>query len=169
MKTIRLNNLCRVLQQRKVGLFDSFRQHVQHRLIEHMANCPRCRKRLGLASRLEIALAMIKSQPHHIDLLQRANTQTLAVFAHALRYAPKSQTLRISRPEPILAVKNRSLIDRLLNIAACLFVVLMMRSGIFHSLTSYKEQSEAVIHNYYARNLDSNMFNEIFPNNDTLA
>ena len=54
-------------------------------------------------------------------------------------------------------------LERLLNAAACVFVVLMIKTGVSNSLLDYKEQGEAVIHNYYARNLDSQMFDEIFP------
>lgn len=168
MKTTRLNNLCRH-RQHKAGLLDLLKQRLLDRLNEHIAHCPRCRKRLGSASRVEIALAVTKSQPYPIDLLSRANAQALGVLKHQLRYAPKSQALRTSRLEPIWVVKNRPLLERLLNTAACLFIVLMMRSGILNSLTNYKEQGEAVIHSYYSRNLDSSIFNEIFPDNDTLV
>jgi putative heme degradation protein len=47
--------------------------------------------------------------------------------------------------------------------AACVFVVLMIKTGMSRSLQNYQKQGEAVIKNYYARNLDRQLFDEIFP------
>jgi hypothetical protein len=57
--------------------------------------------------------------------------------------------------------------ERILNIAACVFVVFMIKTGISRSLLDYQKQGETSIKNYYARNLDSQMVNEIFPENSS--
>jgi hypothetical protein len=169
MKTTRHDNLCSEIRRERLGLRAWLKERLCRHLTEHAANCPRCRKRMGLTNRVEIALLLAKTRPHSMNLLMRANTKTLGVLQHSLRRAPQSETLRTTQPEPAWCEKNRPLLERLLNIAACLFVVLMIRTGIMNSLTDYKEQGEAVIHNYYARNLDSGLFHEIFPNSDTTA
>ena len=59
-------------------------------------------------------------------------------------------------------------IERVLNVAACLFIIIMIKTGVSNSLLDYKQQGEAVIHNYYTRNLDEQLFNEIFPEDPPL-
>ena len=44
-----------------------------------------------------------------------------------------------------------------------LFVLVMIKTGTSNSLLGYKEQGEAVMHNYYARNLDSQLLGELYP------
>ncbi len=45
---------------------------------------------------------------------------------------------------------------------ACVFVVLMIKTGVSRSLLDYREQGQAVIQGYYARNLDGPMYDELF-------
>lgn len=54
-------------------------------------------------------------------------------------------------------------LERALNVAACLFIVIMIKSGVSSSLLDYRDQGQTAIEKYYARNLDSQTFDEIFP------
>ena len=109
----------------------------------------------------------MKSQPYEMGLLGRAHTQALNVLSHSLRYAPKSDSLKTARSDVNKLEKMRPGLERLLNTAACLFIILMIRTGISKSLLDYEEQGQAVIKNYYARNLDSQTFEELFPTDST--
>ncbi len=163
MKTRNHNNQCRMVRNSQTGLWGTFRSRVIERLAGHVAHCPRCQRRLAIANRVEIALMLIKTQPMNIDLLAKANNKTLDVLKHSLRYAPKSAILRNARSDLSRFEKMRPGFERVLNVAACVFVILMIRTGVSNSLVKYKDQGEAIIKNYYARNLDSQIFDELFP------
>jgi hypothetical protein len=146
----------------------SFRQRIQRLLLGHVACCPCCQKRLSLTNRVELAICLLKMQPQQGELLAKANASALDVLKHSLRYSPKSDTLRQARCGQGWLQRYKPVLEHALNMAACLFVLVMIRCGIFSSLSSYKEQGEAVLHNYYAQNLDKQLFDEIF-GDDTLT
>jgi hypothetical protein len=144
-------------------------ERVRQRLTDHVAACPRCQKRLALANRVELAMNLLKSQPHDLELLSRANTRAVGVLKHSLRHAPQSEKLRRSRPDHNWIEKKRPLIERMLNLAACLFVVIMIRMGVMSSMRDVQTRGKAVLHTYYARSLDSQLVNEIFPDDTAQA
>jgi hypothetical protein len=145
------------------GRWNSLRLRLTERLSDHVAHCPRCQRRLAMVNRVELALTLVKTQPLSMGLLARANHKALDVLKHSLRNAPKSAALRIAKADLSRLEKIQPGFERILNVAACVFVVLMIKTGISHSLLDYKEQGEAVIENYYARHLDSQLFDDIFP------
>lgn len=159
-------NPCKQVRSRQ-GMWTFLKERVRDKLSEHIATCPRCQKRLAMVNRVELAFGLIKSQPHGLDLLACANTKAIGVLKHSLRDAPQSEKLRHSRPDQNWLEKKRPVIERILNIAACLFVVVMIRMGVTSSLTNVKHKGQTALHNYYARNLDSQLYNELFPE-DTL-
>lgn len=168
MKTNRSSKKqCRQTHKSQAGLWASFRLRAMERLNNHVAQCPRCQRRLALINRVELALTLVKTQTHSTDLLARANNKTLDVLKHSLRFAPKSAVLRTAKADLSRLEKVRPGLERVLNVAACVFVLVMIKTGMSGSLQSYKDQGEAVIHNYYARNLDSQTFDAIFPNNSS--
>ena len=163
MKTDTNTNQCRRTRRGRLGLWDAFRTRLLERLGDHVAECPRCQKRLATVNRVELGLMLIKSQPQQIGLLSRANRQALDGLKHSLRHAPKSVILRGVNSDMNRLEKMRPGLERLLNAAAWVFLVLVIKTGVSNSLLNYREQGETVIHNYYARNLDSQIFDEIFP------
>jgi hypothetical protein len=169
MKTNRLIPSCSEVQKRGSVERIPLKERIRRRLTEHVSNCPCCQKRLALAGRVEIAFSLLKSQPLTMDLLSRANSSALGMLKHSLRYSPESEKLRVLRSEQTWFGKIRPFFEHVLNVAACLFVLLMIRSGVFSSLTDYKQQGETALHNYYARNLDQKLMNEIFPDDTTQA
>ncbi|MHC4835445.1 MAG: hypothetical protein ACYSOF_00905 [Planctomycetota bacterium] len=156
-------NQCRRIRKGRLGLWDAFRSRVLERLSDHIAECPRCQRRLATVNRVELGLTLMKTQPQQIGLLARANNQALDMLKHSLRHAPKSAGLRTAKSDANRLEKIRPGLERVLNVAACVFIVIMIKTGVSNSLLDYKEQGEAVIHSYYASNLDNEMFNEIFP------
>ena len=163
MKLFNDNNKCRSARNERYGAIRSVKMRLLERLSEHIAECPRCQRRLAMVNRVELGLTLMNTQPLEIGLLSRANNRALDVLKHSLRYAPKSAFLRNAKTDTHRLEKIRPGLERALNAAACVFVVLMIKTGVSNSLLDYKEQAEVVIHNYYARNLDSQMFDEIFP------
>ena len=163
MKMRNDKNQCRSVRNERCGVIRSIKMRLLQRLDDHVAECPKCQRRLAVLNRVEVALMLTKSQPYEMGLLARANNKALDVLAHSLRFAPKSTLLRQARSDTNRIEKARPLIERVLNVAACLFIIVMIKTGVSRSLLDYKQQGEAVIHNYYARNLDSQMFDEIFP------
>lgn len=168
MKKINRSNPCKQIRKRK-GLWAAFKERTHRRLLDHIAACPRCQKRLALTNRVELALCLLKSQPHDLNLLARANTQAIGVLKHSLRDAPQSEKLRRSKPDHTWIDKKRPAMERMLNIAACLFVVLLIRMGVTASLLDVQKKGKTAVHNYYARNLDSRLMQEIFPDDSNLA
>lgn len=165
MKTNNPNNQCCRKQEAKMGLWHRLQSRLMQQLSDHVALCPRCQQRLAALQRVELALTLVNTQPLNAGLLARANNKTLDMLKHSLRFAPKSAALRTAQSDIGHVEKMRPGLERALNVAACVFVMLMIKTGVSSSLLDYKEQGEAVIHNYYARNLDSQLFNEIFPTN----
>ncbi|MEN8128241.1 MAG: hypothetical protein ABFR90_10635 [Planctomycetota bacterium] len=169
MKLFTDKKRCRSVRTKRYGLIRSVKVRLLGQLSDHVAECPKCQKRLAAINRIEIALMLMKSQPCKMGLLARANNKTLDVLTHSLRFGAKSTLLRQAVPDTNRLEKARPFIEKILNMAACLFVIVMIKSGISNSLLDYKEQGQAVIHNYYARNLDSQMFDEIFPEDSPLT
>ncbi|MCK4998366.1 MAG: hypothetical protein KAS23_02485 [Anaerohalosphaera sp.] len=145
------------------GLWNNYKQRLLERLSDHVSGCPRCQRRMAMVNRVELGLMLMKTQPLDIELLSQANNRTLDVLKHALRYAPKSVSLRNARSDTRRFEKMRPGLERVLNAAACLFIVIMIRSGVSNSLLDCKNQGQTAFENYYARNLDSQTYDEIFP------
>lgn len=163
MKTGDHTNYCRKIRKNRSGFWSALRSRVLERLSDHVSHCSRCQRRLAIISRVEIAMMLMKTQPQDVGLLARANNKALDTLKHSLRKAPQSAALRTTQSDLSRFEKIRPGLERVMNIAACIFVILMIKMGVSSSLMDYKQQGEAAIHSYYARNLDSQTFNEIFP------
>ena len=100
----------------------------------HAAACPRCRQRLAALGKVDLALSVIKSQPHRLDLLMRANNAAIHMLSRQLREAPETGDLKEARPEPSLVQRWAGCQSAVINVAACLAVLLLTKAGIFTSL-----------------------------------
>jgi hypothetical protein len=169
MKTDQNKNQCQKMRKIHAGLWSMLKSRMLERLSDHVAECSRCQQRLAMVNRIELGLMFMKTQPLEDDLLSRANNRTLGVLKHSLRYTPKSDILRNAKSDTSKLEKMHPTFERLLNAAACLFVLVMIKTGTSNSLLGYREQGKAVMHNYYARNLDSRFADEIFPDDTANA
>lgn len=167
MKADNHTNHCREICKNQAGFWSGLRWSVLERLNDHVAYCPRCQRRLAIVNRVEIAMMLLKTQSQDIDLLARANSKALDAMKHSLRNAPQSAMLRTTQVGQNRFEKNHPGLERALNFAACVFVLVMIKTGVSNSLLDYKRQGEDVILNYYARNLDSQMLDEIFPSDSS--
>ena len=162
MSTLNIKNKCKRLRFR-----------LSRKLIEtlnlnglwlqtHVANCPRCQKRLYRLGRVNLAFTLVKSQPHNLNLLMRANTQTINSLKHSLRTAPKAEILKAVRPEPHWLFSHSKHLQSLLGTAACLAFILLLKVGLFNSVEDFKHKGDNVVRNYCAKRLDQETFDEIF-------
>jgi hypothetical protein len=128
----------------------------------HIANCPRCNRRLVNVGKVNLALSAIKSQPHKLDLLMRANTQAIGVLKHSLREAPKAGKLRAMLPEPKPLEKCGKYAHSTANVAACIAILLLMKIGIFSSMDTFQTQGQKAVEQYYASQLGEDLADEVF-------
>ena len=163
MNTSNDNNQCPVLTSDQRGLFASLKRRLFGRLDHHIAHCPKCQQRLATTNRIEAALMLTKTQSQPTDLLAQANTRVLNNLSNVLRQDPKSDNLKVARPETNRIEKMRPILERVLNTAACLFIICLIKTGMTSSFLDYRDQGQTAIENYYARNLDSQTFDELFP------
>jgi hypothetical protein len=147
-------------------LYSALSRHINPEadwLQNHIANCPRCRKRFISHSKVNLALSFIKSQPLNLSLLRRANEQTVNVLKHSLREAPKACKLRQIQPEPKLVERWSKHLQPVGNLAACAAILLLMKTGIFSSIDGFQTRGQKVIRQYYAKQVGEDLAEEIFP------
>jgi len=132
-------------------------------LNDHIMRCPRCQRRLVSCGKVNLALSFMKSQPHELDLLMRANTQTIAVLKHSLRSELKAQKLETKLPEPKMLERYSKYGHSLVNLAACIVILLLMKIGVFSSMGQFHNQGQRVMKQYYARQVGEDLADEVFP------
>jgi hypothetical protein len=130
----------------------------------HIADCPRCRRRLSAIGKVDLALSLIKSQPHKLDLLMRANTQAIGVLRHSLRQEPKAEKLKTCLPEPNLLERWGKYAHTIAKVAACIAILLLMKTGVFSSMDKFQTEGKKAIKQYYTKHIGKNLADEIFPN-----
>ncbi len=147
------------------GIFSALSEHFSVNapwLQRHISQCPRCQKRLAAIGRVNLALSIIKSQPHNLDLLMSANTQAINVLRHSLREAPKAQKLKTIVPEPKLAFRLVHCLQPSANLAACALIMCLMKFGLFSSMENIQKSGEQAYKNYFVTNIGEEMTADIF-------
>lgn len=163
MTSIKANNKCRRLRAWLYTTINSRFGPDADWLQNHIANCTRCQRRFVSCGKVNLALSLMKSQPHRLDLLMRANTQAIGVLKHSLRRAPEAHKLKTKLPEPKLLEKWGSLGYSAASLAACITILLLMKIGIFTSMDKLQTQGQKAIKQYYARQVGEDLADEIFP------
>ena len=130
---------------------------------KHIAQCPRCQKRLKSINKVNLALSCMKSQPHNLDLLKRANIQTIGVLKHSLREAPKAQKLRNMLPEPKLFERMAKYFQPSANLAVCVLVLVLMKMSVFSSMSKVQTQGQKAMKQYYVAQVGEDLAEDIFP------
>ena len=123
----------------------------------HIAQCPRCRRLVLGHSRLRLALLLLKTQPHRSELFMLANRQAIGVLNRSLRELPKAEKLRHILPQPSLANRFSKYTQALGHAAACLLVLLLLRTGVFSSLKKVDKQSQEFAKAYYDRLIEAGL------------
>lgn len=128
----------------------------------HTAICPRCQRRIAAVRRVELALCIVKSQPHHVDLLKRANAHAIGMLKHSLREASQARRLEDSRAEPSFIERSGRYRHRIANVAACLAIVALTRTGLFSSLDRINTRGKECMRQYYATQAGEDLAGEVF-------
>jgi len=128
----------------------------------HIANCPRCQRRMASIGKVNLALSIIKSQPHKLDLLMRANAQAIGVLKHSLREAPKARKLKEARPEPKLLERWSKYKHSAANAAACIAILFLMKTGVFSSMDKFQTEGQKAMRQYYAAQIGQDLADELF-------
>ena len=156
---------CRQLRDRVLRLLaDSFAPD-RHWIQNHIANCPRCRRRLSHLGNVELAISMLKSQPHNLDLLMRANTQAIGVLKHCLRTTAEAERLRNIRPDLSIIERCSRYKHSFANVAACIAIAILMKSGTFSSARMFESKGQKAVEHYYASNAGEDIARDIFTTN----
>jgi len=137
-------------------------------LQNHISKCLRCLRRFVSRGKVNIALSFMKTKPHRLDLLMRANAQAIGVLKHCLRQAPRARQLRTILPEPKLLERCGKYGYSAANLAACIAILLLMKISVFSSVDKFHAEAQKVIKQYYARQVGQGLADEIFPVIDTL-
>lgn len=128
----------------------------------HIASCPRCQQRFISYGKVNLAISAIKSQPHKLDLLTSANEQTIRILKHSLRNARETGKLKKIQPEINCLQKYSRYSSSLLNVAACVTIVLLMKIGVFSSMNIFQTQGQKAMQKYYANRIGNDLVDEIF-------
>lgn len=156
-------NKCREIRDRLLRLVGSSLGLNSGWAQKHIANCPRCQSRIAGVGKVELALSLVKSQRHHLDLLMRANAQAVGVLKHSLREAPKAEKLKKTLPEPTVSERLSKYKHSAANVAACLAILFLTKIGIFSSMDRFQTRSQQVLKQYYANYVGQDLADEIFP------
>jgi len=141
---------CRRLRERLSDFAAKYAGWESKWVQDHVAQCPRCQKRFGAIGKVELGLSLLKTEPHGLDLLAKANTKAVGVLKHSLRNSVPAERLRIARVEPgrleVIAKYGRSVIGT----AACFAILILLKVGIFSAMDNIEQQGEKAIAQYYS-------------------
>ena len=158
-------NYCRQLRDRVLRLMANSFSPDRNWIQNHIANCPRCQRRLAHLGKVELAISLLKSQPHNLNLLMRANTQAIGVLKHCLLTTAKAEHLRKSRPDLNIIERCAKYKNSFANVAACLIIAILMINGAFSSAKMFESKSQQAVEHYYASNAGEDIARDIFTTN----
>ncbi len=153
---------CKRIRQR---LADSARRRFSPEAVwvqRHVASCPRCQRRLAAIAKVDLALSAVKSQPHRLDLLMRANSAAMRMLNHQLREAAQARRLEEAKPEPCLMERCIRYRCAVTNVAACVAILFLTKAGIFSSFDKARTRGQAVMKQYYAAQAGEDLAGEVF-------
>ncbi len=130
-------------------------------MLGHLADCPRCQRIAYRSGRLRLALLLTKTQSHRPDLLMRANQKALSVLKHSLRHTATAEKLRHAVTQPSFRVMLSKYTQSIAHAAACLAVLLLMRTSIFSSMVNFQKDGRQAVERYYARHLDEDILRDV--------
>ena len=128
----------------------------------HLAQCPRCRRRIQAAGRVELALTVLKSRPQSLALLRQANARAVHMLKHSLRETPKAEQLQATLPGPTVFEKLAPAKSAAGSIAACVALVLLTKTGLFCSVRKVERGGQQLIRQYYATQAGDDLVDNVF-------
>ena len=165
MWAVKTKNYCRQLRDRIFGKIAENFSINRYWIQNHIANCPRCQQRLAQLGRIELAMSLLKSQPHNIDLLKRTNTQAIGVLQHSVRNTAKAENLRNVRPDLSILERCSKYKRSIGSVAACIAIAFIMKGSVFFSAQKFENRSQKAVENYYASNAGEDIARDVFKTN----
>lgn len=162
MKNREIKNKCRSIRGRMAERLLKSSAMGDSWLLSHISQCPKCQKRLAGIGRVDLAISLIKSQVHSTELLKRANAKAISTLNHTLRGDVKAEKLRHYENKPSWGVRNSRAISSITSAAACIAIVLLLKTGIFSSMEDFQAQGTDALRQHYARHLGEDMTKDIF-------
>ena len=162
MKTQNKNNRCRQIRQ---WLYDAIKSRVgieSEWAQNHIASCSRCRQRLVSLGKVDLALSVIKNQPHNLDLLSKANTRAIGVLKNSLRETPGAQKLKTRLPKPTLYCRCKRYTSPVAHMAACITILMLAKTGIFASMDEFQTKGRETVKLYYSSQAGQDIADEVF-------
>jgi hypothetical protein len=117
---------------------------------------------LAAFGKVNLAMSILKSQPHNLDLLKRANSQAIKFLERNLREAPKAARLKTALPQPKLREKYASYRYSAANIAACIAIICLTKVGVFSSMERLQMRGGQIVKEYYAHQAGQDLADELF-------
>ncbi|MCJ7728822.1 MAG: hypothetical protein MUO27_02935 [Sedimentisphaerales bacterium] len=162
MEAVKEKNYCRQLKDLICQLLAGRYSLDRHWVRSHITNCPRCQRRLAHLGKVELAISLLKSQPHSLDLLMRANTQAIGVLKHCLRTTTKAEQLRNARPDLSIIERCSRYKQSFANAAACIAIAVLMKSSTFSSAQTFETKGRKAVEHYYASQAGEDIARDIF-------
>lgn len=128
----------------------------------HMASCPKCQRRFVALGRVDLALRAVRSQPHRLDLLMRANACAIRMLNHRLREAAEARRLETSEPELSFVERYGRYQNTVMSVAACITVLFLTKAGLFSSFGKVRTEGQKVIRQYYASQAGEDLAGDVF-------
>ena len=169
MTRIKANNKCRRIRAWLFTAMSSPLGPDTDWLQKHIAKCLRCLRRFVSRGKVNLALSFMKTQPHRLDLLMRANAQAIGVLKHCLRQAPRARQLRTILPKPKLLERCGKYGHYAPNLAAFIAILFLMKISVCSSMDKFHTEAQKVLKQYYVRQVGQDLADEIFPVIDTLS
>ncbi|MCF7957608.1 MAG: hypothetical protein K9M57_04075 [Phycisphaerae bacterium] len=122
-------------------------------LIGHIAQCPRCQKRMSGYARISLGLSLMKSQPHDINLMSNANQQAIKYLKRNLRDVPKANELKHAKPKnnPLNCIRTYS--QAIVNAAACVTILFLMKIGVYSTFDKVQTKGQNIVMTQYDKHL----------------
>ena len=91
----------------------------------------------------------------------QANRRAIRILTRNLQESDQAEKLRHIRARPSLGERLGKYTQSIGHAAACLLVLVLLRIGIFSSLSKIQEQGERFVKQYYAPHLDQDIYDDI--------
>ena len=128
----------------------------------HISVCPRCQRRFSGLGKVFMGLNLIKSEPHSLDLLRRANTGAVNVLQHDLRENNQAKRLKTALPSPTLRDRVHCASHGLYQTAACITILVLSKISVFSSIDRMQKQGQTTVRHFYDSQLGSNLSDDLF-------
>ena len=147
-------NPCKNLWDRMADMMEARLGSPSGWLNQHVATCPRCRKRLAGFGSVRLAMILLKSQPHSTDLLMRANRRAMAMLKCSTRQTTTAEALKFVLPRPSVWQRLGKYTQAVTSAAACLLILMLVRVDVLSTALRFRDRSQQFVQQHYEQYMD---------------